>query len=137
QRRNPREQLLLHGLAGHEKVDRLDARAARRVDEVLALGGEEAGLLAMLALGEHLADELQRLVVAGGDHSRQSMPLPCGSTRAATRAGPAQTRSSSSKTASPPAVVSQRRTEAQARGRPSAAAASSSSPSSRATSSGR
>jgi hypothetical protein len=64
QRRHAREQLLLHRLAGDEQVHRLDARAARRLDEVLALGGEEPGLLAMLALGEHLANELERLVVA-------------------------------------------------------------------------
>src|SRR4029079_19382010 len=111
QARGRREQLLLHRLSGDEQVHRLDARPARRLDEVLALRGEEPVLLAMRALAEPRANELERVVVAGGDHSRQSIPLPWGSTRAATRAAPGQTRSSSSQTAPPPAVGDTQRHE--------------------------
>ena len=51
--------------------------AARRVDEILALGGEEAGLVALLALPRsELAHELQLRVVARGDHVRASRPEP-------------------------------------------------------------
>ena len=69
QRRHAGEELRLHGLARDEQVDGLDAGDPRRVHEVLALDGEEAGLVAVLALPEELPDELQRRVVTRGDHA--------------------------------------------------------------------
>jgi hypothetical protein len=56
------QQLWLDVLAGDEKLDRLDSRRARRLDEILALDGEEPELLALALLREELADELQRRV---------------------------------------------------------------------------
>ena len=111
---------------------------ARRLDEILALRGEEPRLVAVLALPEQLADELERLVVARRDHSRQSSPLPWESTRATTlRRSRPDAQLELERPRRRPRSCSQRRTETQASGRPSAPAASSASPSCRAASSGR
>ena len=96
QRRDTGEQRIVHGLAGDEQVDGLDPRRGGGVDEILPLGGEEPCLVAVLALSEQLADELQRLVVARRDQSNHSSQLPWKSRCAASRGGPGQTRSSSS-----------------------------------------
>jgi hypothetical protein len=64
ERRDLAEKLGRDVLARHEKLDGLDARRERRIDEVLALDREEAGLQAMLARGEKLPDEPELLVVA-------------------------------------------------------------------------
>jgi hypothetical protein len=53
-------------LPGDEQFDRLDQGAVRGVDEILALGDEQAELLAPAALVE-LSDELELLVLARGD----------------------------------------------------------------------
>jgi hypothetical protein len=56
-------------LAGDEQLDRLDAGRRRSVDEILPLGGEEPGLVAVLPGDEELPDELELLVVAGSDQA--------------------------------------------------------------------
>jgi len=63
QRRDAREQRLVHRLARDEQVYRLDPRLPRGPHEILALRGEEPRRLPVLALPEQLADELERLVV--------------------------------------------------------------------------
>jgi hypothetical protein len=60
------EKLRRHVLTRDEHVDRLDAREGRRLDRVLAFDEEIAGSLAPASVVK-LADELQALVVAGGD----------------------------------------------------------------------
>ena len=97
QRRDAGEQGLLDRLTGDEEVHGLDPRGPGRLDEVLPLGGEQPALVAVLPLSEELADELQRVVVARGDHGRShSSQLPWKSRCAASRGGPGHTRSSSS-----------------------------------------
>ena len=71
QRRDLREQLGRHRLAGNEQVDRLETSLERGVDEILALGDEQPELVAP-APGVKLADELQRLVVGRRDQSRRA-----------------------------------------------------------------
>jgi hypothetical protein len=60
------EQRRLDVLARDEQLDRLPARRAAGVDEILALGDEQPELVAPAPLAQ-LADELELLVVAGGD----------------------------------------------------------------------
>jgi hypothetical protein len=72
ERRDLREQLRLHRLSGYEQLDRLDAGRGRRLDEILALGDEQAELVAPAPVGE-LADELELLVPARPD---QRLRLP-------------------------------------------------------------
>src|ERR687883_545762 len=62
ERRDLGEEFRLDRLACDEQLDRLDARLPRRRDEVLALGDEEAELLAPAPVGE-LANELELLVL--------------------------------------------------------------------------
>jgi hypothetical protein len=57
------QQRRLDRLPGDEQVDRLDAGG---VDEVLSLDREQPELVSPAPLAE-LADELEALVVAGGD----------------------------------------------------------------------
>src|SRR5687768_386727 len=68
ERRRVRQQRRLDRLARDEQLDRLDAGGPGRVDEVLPFRHEQAQLRAPAARGE-LADELQLLVVARGDHA--------------------------------------------------------------------
>jgi hypothetical protein len=56
-------------VACDEQLDGLDARRRRSVDEILPLGGEEPGLVAVLTSAEELPDELELLVVAGSDQA--------------------------------------------------------------------
>jgi hypothetical protein len=66
ERRHLGEKRRLDVLPGDEHVDVLEARFARRVDQVLPLGDEQTELLAPAALVQ-LADELELLVVARVD----------------------------------------------------------------------
>ncbi|HWJ32931.1 MAG TPA: hypothetical protein VNR59_11370 [Gaiellaceae bacterium] len=66
QRRDLREQRRLDVLAGDQQVDGLEARGARRLNEILPLGDEQPELVAPAALLQ-LADELELLVVARAD----------------------------------------------------------------------
>jgi len=66
ERRHLGEQCRLDVLARDEQVDRLDA--AGRLDEVLTLRDEQLELVAPAPVME-LADELEPLVVAGGDQT--------------------------------------------------------------------
>jgi hypothetical protein len=69
ERRHLRQQLREDILAGREQLDGLDARVGRRHDEVLALNGEEACLLAMLTRREKLPDEPELLVLTRFDEA--------------------------------------------------------------------
>jgi hypothetical protein len=69
ERRDARQQRGRDSLAGNEELDRLDPRPRRRVDEILALDGEQPRLLAVLARAEELADELELLVVPRSDQA--------------------------------------------------------------------
>ena len=66
ERRHLGEERRLDVLARDEQVDRLDAR--RRLDEILTLRDEQPELVAPAPVVE-LADELEPLVVAGGDQA--------------------------------------------------------------------
>ncbi|HEX6663014.1 MAG TPA: hypothetical protein VF025_05020 [Gaiellaceae bacterium] len=63
ERRDLRQQLGRDVLTRDEQLDRLDSRAPSRLDDILALGGEQPELVAPPAL-EQLADELELLVLA-------------------------------------------------------------------------
>ena len=69
QGRDGGEQLGLDVLARDEQLDRLDPGGRRRLDQILALDGEEPELLALALLREELADELQRRVRRRGDQA--------------------------------------------------------------------
>jgi hypothetical protein len=62
------EQLRLDILAGDEQVGGLEPRREPGLDEILPLDCEQAELVAPAAVTQ-LADELQPLVVAGGDQA--------------------------------------------------------------------
>ena len=66
ERRHLGQQRRLDVLAGDEQVDRLDA--AGRLDEILTLRDEQLELVSPAPVVE-LADELEPLVVAGGDQT--------------------------------------------------------------------
>jgi hypothetical protein len=68
ERRHLREQLQRHVLAGDEDVRRLEPGTEPRLDEILPLDGEQPELVAPAPVVE-LADELEPLVVAGGDQA--------------------------------------------------------------------
>src|SRR5439155_4233565 len=74
ERRDLRQERRLDVLACDEQLDRLDA--ARGHDEILALDREEAELLPPAPLVQ-LADELQPLVVLGGDQALASAAFAC------------------------------------------------------------
>ena len=63
ERRDLAEELGQDVLARDQQLDRVDARRARSLDEVLALDGEETALLPMLPAGEKLPDEPELLVL--------------------------------------------------------------------------
>jgi hypothetical protein len=67
--RDARQELGRDGLAGDEELDGLEPGGRGGVDEVLALDGEEAGLLPVLPGAEELAEELELLVVARSDQA--------------------------------------------------------------------
>jgi hypothetical protein len=67
------EQLRLDVPARDEELDRLDPCGERGVDEIFSLRGEESELVAPAAVVQ-LADELELLVLAGGD---QAIRRPC------------------------------------------------------------
>jgi hypothetical protein len=64
--RDLRQERRLDILPGDEHLDRLDPGVERRLDEILTLGDEEAELVAPTAVVQ-LPDELELLVLAGGD----------------------------------------------------------------------
>jgi hypothetical protein len=66
ERRHLGQQRRLDVLAGDQDIDRLEAAGVGGVDEVLTLDEEEPELVAPASLVQ-LADELEPLVVAGGD----------------------------------------------------------------------
>jgi hypothetical protein len=68
-RRHLRKQLRRDVLAGDEQLDRLDSGCRRCLDEVLAFGREEPGLVPVLAPREELADEAELLVLPRGDQA--------------------------------------------------------------------
>jgi hypothetical protein len=72
-RRDLAEQLRLDVLASDQELDRLDPCAERGVDEIFSLRREESELVAPAAVVQ-LADELELLVLAGGD---QAIRRPC------------------------------------------------------------
>jgi hypothetical protein len=72
-RRDLAEQLRLDVLARDQELDRLDPCAERGVDEIFSLRREESELVAPAAVVQ-LADELELLVLAGGD---QAIRRPC------------------------------------------------------------
>ncbi len=63
ERREGGEELFLDVLTRDEELDRLDARAERGVDQVLALDREQPRLLPVLARLQELPDEPELLVV--------------------------------------------------------------------------
>jgi hypothetical protein len=63
ERRHLPEELWQDVLARDEELDGVDAHGSRRLDEVLTLGREEAGLLTVLARREELPDEPELLVL--------------------------------------------------------------------------
>ena len=67
--RHLREELGHDVLAGHEQIDRLDARPCSRLDEILALDREEPRLLTMLPRREKLPDEPELLVLTRFDQA--------------------------------------------------------------------
>jgi hypothetical protein len=67
--RHLREQRRLDVLARDEQLDRLDARGRRGLDEVLALGDEQAELVAPAPLRQ-LPNELELLVLPRLDQLR-------------------------------------------------------------------
>jgi hypothetical protein len=69
QRRDLAEELRHDVLASHQKLDRLDTRSRRSIDEILALCGEQAGLDPMLPRREKLPDEPELLVLTGLDET--------------------------------------------------------------------
>jgi hypothetical protein len=73
ERRDLAEQLRLDVLARDQELDRLDPCAERGVDEIFSLRREESELVAPAAVVQ-LADELELLVLAGGD---QAIRRPC------------------------------------------------------------
>jgi hypothetical protein len=66
ERRHFREQCRLDVLARDKKFDRLDACSPGSGDQILTLCNEEPELVAPAAVMQ-LADELELLVLAGGD----------------------------------------------------------------------
>ena len=75
QRRDAGEQLGLDRLARDQELDRLDARLEGGVDEVLALGDEQAELVALPRRGQ-LAHELQPRVRCRRDQLRHATQAP-------------------------------------------------------------
>ena len=73
-------------LARDEEIERLDARSDRRLDEVLALDGEEPCLEAVLAPREKLPDEPELLVLARLDQAAASADSSAAFARSATAA---------------------------------------------------
>ncbi|HKX47326.1 MAG TPA: hypothetical protein VJM06_01570 [Gaiellaceae bacterium] len=69
QRRDLAEKLRHDVLTGDEQLDRLDARRGGSLDEVLALDGEEPGLVPLLPRREKLPDEPELLVLTGFDEA--------------------------------------------------------------------
>ena len=69
ERRDLPEQLWNDVLAGDEQLDRIDSRARRSLDEILALGGEQTGLDAVLTSSEKLPDEPELLVLTRLDQA--------------------------------------------------------------------
>src|SRR4029453_15278794 len=63
------EKLGLDVLSGDQELDRLDSGRPRGLDQVLALGREEAGLLPLPTRREELADKPQLRVVRRGDQA--------------------------------------------------------------------
>jgi hypothetical protein len=63
ERRHLRQELGQDVLPRDEELDRLHARGRGRLDEVLALDREEAGLLPVLARREELPDEAELRVL--------------------------------------------------------------------------
>jgi hypothetical protein len=68
QSRDLGQQGRLDVLTGNEHFERFDAGAERSFDEIFSLGDEEPELVAPAAVVQ-LADELELLVVAGGDQA--------------------------------------------------------------------
>src|SRR5581483_9827573 len=91
-------------LARHEQVDGLHPGAPGRLDEVLALGDEQAELRPP-AVVVQLADELEPLVVSRGDHPSHSTHWPWWPMRG-TRGGPCAGRRPSSTSNLPSRPVS-------------------------------
>src|SRR5207247_2583884 len=75
-RRDPRQQLGLDVFARAEDFDRLDARVAGSLDEILALDDEEAFLLPLAARLEQAVDEAKLRIRRGRDHSSHWSQLP-------------------------------------------------------------
>ena len=67
------EELRLDVIPRDQELDRLDPCGQRSVDEIFSLGREESELVAPAAVVQ-LADELELLVLAGGD---QAIRRPC------------------------------------------------------------
>ena len=63
QRRDLAEELRHDVLTGDQQLDRLDARSGGSLDEILALDGEEPGLVPLLPRREKLPDEPELLVL--------------------------------------------------------------------------
>jgi hypothetical protein len=80
--RDLRQELRVDALPGDEELERVDALREGRVEEVLALGCEEARLVSVLARREKLADEPQLLVLARGDQAAAWSPLPAAASAA-------------------------------------------------------
>jgi len=68
ERRDLGEERRLDVLSGDEQLDRFDTGRNGRVHKVFALGDEQPELVAPAPVVE-LADELEPLVVAGGDQA--------------------------------------------------------------------
>jgi hypothetical protein len=68
-RRHLRQQRRLDVVTGDEQLDGLDPNGRGRVDEILALRNEQPELVAPPPLLQ-LANELELLVLAGGDQIR-------------------------------------------------------------------
>jgi hypothetical protein len=69
ERRDLGQQVRRDVVTGDEQLDRVDPGADRRVDEVLALDGEQPRFLARLARREKLPDEPELLVLARFDQA--------------------------------------------------------------------
>jgi hypothetical protein len=68
ERRHLSEQLRLDVLPGHEHVGRLQPRGEPGLEQILPLDGEQPELVPPAPVVQ-LADELEPLVVPGGDQS--------------------------------------------------------------------
>jgi len=69
QGRDLAEKLRYDVLPRNQKLDGLDARTRRRLDEILALGSEQTGLDAVLPRREKLPDEPELLVLTRLDET--------------------------------------------------------------------